>query len=329
MTKQKKKIKTIGVFTSGGDAPGMNACIRAVTRAAIYYGIKVVGIERGYAGILEEQFRTFALGDVANIIQRGGTILKTSRCPEFHDKKVRKQAAEILRAQGIDALVPIGGDGTLTGAHKLWLEHRIPLVCTPGTIDNDLYGTEVTIGFDTAINTGLHAIDRIRDTASSHDRIFLIEVMGRNSGYIAVDVGLGGGAEAIVTPENPLSTAAIARSIARGEKRGKKSSIIVVAEGKTPDKTMKIAEELRKKHKLDSRVVILGHIQRGGSPTARDRKVASALGAYAVQELMAGQTDVMAGVQCGKATLTTLTDAVGKKKKLEEDLFELSNVLAT
>lgn len=329
MGTKKNAIRTIGVFTSGGDAPGMNAAIRAVVRTGLSNGLRVVGIERGYIGMLERRFVPYSLGDVANIIQRGGTVLKTSRCPEFHEKKFRKQAVENLQEQGIDGLIAIGGDGTFAGALRLYKEFKFPVIGVPGTIDNDLFGTEVTIGFDTAINTALDAIDKIRDTANSHDRLFLIEVMGRHSGYIALDVGLGGGAEVIVTPENSMSVSSIASSIKRGQKRGKMSSIVVVAEGAKTGNAMQIAEELKAKYKLESRVVILGHVQRGGSPTARDRKVASLLGSAGVEALAAGRKNMMVGVHAGNAQLIPMEDAIRKRKKILRESFDLAKILAT
>lgn len=327
--KHKVKIRSIGVLTSGGDAPGMNAAIRAVVRTGIYLGREVYGIEKGYKGLVEGLVRPFELAGVANIIQRGGTILKTSRCMEFHQKKYRKAAVEDLRRRGIDALVCIGGDGTFRGAQKLWEEFGLPVAGVPGTIDNDLWGTDVTIGFDTAINTGLHAIDQIRDTASSHDRLFVVEVMGRNSGYIAMDVGIGGGADAIVVPEKKTTVAQIASQIQRGLNRGKTSSIIVVAEGHKSGNSMEIAKQLKEKYGFAARVCILGHVQRGGSPSARDRKVASVMGALAVRELLAGHTCFMTGVQGMDAVLVPIAEAVKERKQMHTDLFELAHVLAT
>lgn len=328
IARHKQKIRGIGVLTSGGDAPGMNAAIRAVVRTGIYLGVEVHGIHKGYSGLIHTDFSRMDLSSVANIIQRGGTILKTDRCPEFHEKKYRALAAENLRAKGIDALVAIGGDGTFRGAHALWEETKFPVIGVPGTIDNDVYGTDVTIGFDTAINTCLDAIDKLRDTASSHDRLFILEVMGRNSGHIAMDVGMGGGADALDIPEAPLGPNEIAKRIARGLKRGKTSSIIVVAEGKTAGKSYSIAEQLKKKHGFEARVCILGHVQRGGTPTARDRKVASVMGALAVRSLTQGYTDAMAGVAGMEAVLVPLKDTFTKKKRFQKDLIELTEVLA-
>jgi 6-phosphofructokinase 1 len=316
------------VLTSGGDAPGMNAAIRAVVRTGIYLGVEVHGVVKGYSGLIHTDFRKMDLSSVANIIQRGGTILKTDRCPDFHKKKYRALAAENLRAKGIDALVAIGGDGTFRGAHALWQETKFPVIGVPGTIDNDVYGTDVTIGFDTAINTCLDAIDKIRDTASSHDRLFIVEVMGRDSGYIAMDVGIGGGADAMVIPEAPTTTAELAARISRGIQRGKTSSIIIVAEGRKAGNSYAIAKELQNRFGFRARVCILGHIQRGGSPTARDRKVASVMGALAVRSLLEGKSDVMTGVIGREASLTPLKESFSRKKKFQTDLIELAEALA-
>ena len=307
----------------------MNAAIRAVVRTGIYLGCKVYGVEKGYSGLIDNLFRPFDLAGVANIIQRGGTILKSNRCDEFHKKKFRKIAVENMRRQGVDGLVCIGGDGTFRGSEKLWQEFQFPVAGVPGTIDNDLGGTDITIGFDTAINTCVHAIDQIRDTASSHDRIFIVEVMGRNSGYIAMDVGIGGGADAIIVPEKKTSVAGIAEQIQRGVNRGKTSSIIVVAEGKKSGNSMEIARELKAKYGFSARVCILGHIQRGGSPSARDRKVASVMGAMAVRELMRGYTCFMTGVRGLEPVLVPISEAVEERKQMHTDLFELAHVLAT
>lgn len=327
-TRHKKKIKSIAVLTSGGDAPGMNAAIRAVVRTGIYMGLDVHGIYKGYTGLVHTDFRRMDLSSVANIIQRGGTILKTDRCPEFHKKKYRALAAENLLAKGIDGLVAIGGDGTFQGAHEFWKETGFPVIGVPGTIDNDVYGTDVTIGFDTAINTCLDAIDKIRDTASSHDRLFIVEVMGRDSGFIAMDVGIGGGADAMVIPEVPCSVGEIAKRIERGVRRGKTSSIIIVAEGKKAGNSYEIAKELEAKYGYHARVCILGHVQRGGSPTARDRKVASVMGALAVRAITDGHTDMMAGVEGRNAVLVPLKDTFTKKKSFQSELIELAEALA-
>lgn len=328
VSKHKQKITNLAVLTSGGDAPGMNAAIRAVVRTSIYLGCQVFGVYKGYTGLIHSDFRPLDLSSVANIIQRGGTILKTDRCPEFHKKRYRRLAFENLRAKGIDALVAIGGDGTFRGAHLLWQETGMPVIGVPGTIDNDVSGTDVTIGFDTAINTCLDAIDKIRDTASSHDRLFIVEVMGRDSGHIALDVAIGGGADAMVIPEARSSVADIARKIERGLKRGKTSSIVVVAEGRESGNSYAIAKELQQRFGYSARVCILGHVQRGGSPTARDRKVASVLGAFAVHSLLNGKSNAMAGVVGREAVLTPLQEAFTKKKKFPAELIELADALS-
>ena len=321
-------MKKIGVFTSGGDAPGMNAAVRAVVRWLSANEVEVVGIKRGYAGMIDGEFVALTPRDVANIIQRGGTILRTARSKAFMTPEGRAEAAKQIAKAGIEGLVAIGGDGTFRGAIKLTQEHRIPIVGVPGTIDNDLYGTDFTIGFDTAVNTALDAIDRIRDTAASHERVFFIEVMGRHAGFIALNVGLAGGAEVIALPEVPTGPDEIAEQIRVSEAKGKSSSIIVVAEGAYPggaDTLMHAAQEI---YPFEGRVTVLGHIQRGGSPTAHDRVLASRLGAAAAETLVAGTSGVMLGEVEGEIALTPLADAVEKRKPINRDLYELAGVLA-
>lgn len=321
-------MKRIGVFTSGGDAPGMNAALRAVVRWAASNEVEVMGIRRGYAGMIEGEFVPLAPRDVANIIQRGGTILRTARSKAFLEPEGRRQAAGRLAAAGIEGLVAIGGDGTFRGAIKLNQEHRVPVVGVPGTIDNDLYGTDFTIGFDTAVNTALEAIDRIRDTAASHERVFFIEVMGRHAGFIALDVGLAGGAEVIALPEIPTGPEEIAERIQLSEVKGKHSSIIVVAEGAYPggaDALMKAAQQI---HPFEGRVTVLGHIQRGGSPSARDRNLASRLGAAAAETLISGSSGVMLGEVEGEIALTPLAEAVQRRKPINRGTYDLATVLA-
>lgn len=250
------KLKKIAIYTSGGDAPGMNASIRAVVRSALRSGLRVDAIFQGYKGFLSSHFSPLHLRSVANIIQRGGTVIKTGRCPEFHQAKERKRAADNLMAHGVQALVCIGGDGSFAGAHALWEEQKVPYVGIPGTIDNDIYGTDLTIGFDTAVNTALEAIDRIRDTATSHDRLFIVEVMGRNSGSIAVDVGVAGGAEAIFIPEVPLAVEVATLRIQRSFEAGKTSSILVAAEGQKPGRAYDLAEAIRKKSGFEAKVCV-------------------------------------------------------------------------
>jgi 6-phosphofructokinase 1 len=323
-----KKLNKIGVYTSGGDAPGMNAAIRAVVRTAIPAGMEVVGIYGGYAGMLNKHFETLQLNSVANVIQRGGTILKTGRCQEFLKSDTRAQAAVNLREAGIEGLVAIGGDGTFRGAHALWEETKFPVVGVPGTIDNDIYGTDETIGYDTAVNTALDAIDRIRDTAASHDRLFIVEVMGRDSGFIAIDVALAGGAEEAFIPENLNSVDRAISHVQRGMARGKTSSILVAAEGQHPGRAYDLADQIRRKAGFDAKVCILGHVQRGGSPTASDRILASRMGFFAVRCLEKGLSDVMVGDIGGQMVTVPLMDTVNKKKRVPNELIDLAQLLS-
>jgi len=318
----------IAVLTSGGDAPGMNAAIRSVVRTALTSKMEVIGVLGGFAGILQNKFIGLSLSSVANIIQRGGTILKSGRAPEFLKPEVRAQAAQNLKAQGIEGLVVIGGDGTFNGGSLLHLEHQIPVVGIPGTIDNDIYGSEETIGFDTALNTALEAIDRIRDTAASHDRLFIVEVMGRDSGFIAVDVGLAGGAEEVFIPENLANVDQAIQSIKRGVSRGKTSSIIVAAEGQKVGRAYDLAEQIRRKAGFEARVCVLGHIQRGGPPTARDRILASRFGFSAVRALQTGHAGVMVAMQAGSVVLVSFKDSLSKKRRVPNELIELAQLLA-
>jgi 6-phosphofructokinase 1 len=327
-TPQNKTIRSFAVLTSGGDAPGMNAAIRAVVRYGISLGCEVYGVQKGYSGLLEGQIHPLNALSVANIIQRGGTILKTDRCEAFYRKSVRREAANILERKGIEGLVVIGGDGSFTGAHLMEKETGFPTIGIPGTIDNDIAGTDDTIGFDTAVNTAIDAIDRIRDTASSHDRIFLVEVMGRSSGFIGIQVGIGGGAETVIIPERKESLATVCKTIERGRKRGKSSSIIVVSEGRTPGLSQRIAADLDRRG-YSAKVCILGHTQRGGSPTAHDRLLASALGAAAVAYLAGGKSNAMVGVQKNQIVLVPFNRVIGHKKDVSSDLIELARVLAT
>lgn len=324
----KKKIDSIAVLTSGGDAPGMNAAIRAVVRFGLAQGCKVSGIYRGYSGLLEKQIVELGASSVANIIQRGGTILKTDRCKEFYKKAVRKEAVKILRDSGIKGLVVIGGDGSFTGANLMEKENQFPVVGVPGTIDNDIAGTDDTIGFDTAVNTAIDAIDRIRDTASSHDRTFVVEVMGRSSGFIAMQVGMGGGAETVILPEKRESIDSICNTIERGVKRGKTSSIIVLAEGPETGLSTQLASQLAKRGH-PARVCILGHTQRGGSPTTHDRILASILGASATAFLLSGKSNAMVGIQENEVHLVQFDKVIGKKKQLPEGLMNLAQILAS
>jgi 6-phosphofructokinase 1 len=321
-------MKKIGVYTSGGDAPGMNAGIRAVVRTALSKQVEVVGIIGGYQGMLDLKFQDLNLRSMANIIQRGGTVLKTGRSQEFMKAEYRAKAAANLRGVGIEGLVCIGGDGSFRGAHSLFQEHQIPVTGIPGTIDNDIYGTDNTIGFDTAVNTALEAIDKVRDTAASHDRLFIVEVMGRNSGLIASHVGLAGGAELIFAPDVVIPVDQAVEKIKAGQAKGKTSSILVAAEGQKPGRAYDLAEQIRKKSGLEAKVCILGHIQRGGSPTAIDRILASRLGSAAVEGLLNGEKDVMYGVQGEQIVKVPFDLAVTREKVTPKDYLALANLLA-
>jgi 6-phosphofructokinase 1 len=321
-------MKRIGVFTSGGDAPGMNAALRAVVRAGTGAGLEVIGIRRGYQGMIEGDFVPLKPRDMANTLQRGGTILLTARSEAFRTVEGRVKAAQQLREAGIEGVVACGGDGTYTGAQKLMAEHHIAMVGIPGTIDNDLYGTDFTIGFDTSVNTALEAIDRIRDTAASHERTFFIEVMGRHAGFIALHVGIAGGAEVIVLPEVPIDANACASIITESGGKGKRSSIVVVAEGGYPGGAVALAKAVKECSGHSSHVSVLGHIQRGGSPTAQDRVLASRLGAAAVEALIGATSGVAIGVVQDEIKLTPLKEAVEKRKNINQGLYQLAKVLA-
>lgn len=323
-----KKLNTIGVLCSGGDAPGMNCAIRAVVRTAIFHDLKVIGIKRGYAGLLRGEFTPMNLSSVGNIIQRGGTILQTSRCPEFLKPEFRKNAADVLKSQGIDALVVIGGDGSFNGAYKFWEEQKFPVIGIPGTIDNDISNSEYTIGYDTAVQTGIEAVDRIRDTASSHARTFLVEVMGRNSSLIALKVGVCTGAENILLPHDKVNYKKIVEDIERGISRGKNSSIIIVAEGPVAGRSYEIQNVLKDLHGLDAHVCILGHIQRGGSPTSNDRLIASEMGYLAVKSLIKGDVTKVTVVQNGKVTLADLKDCLTKNDFAPGSWVSLADTLS-
>ncbi len=321
-------MKKIGVYTSGGDAPGMNAAIRAVVRAALAHNVEVTGILQGYVGMIENRMIPLQVRDMANIIQRGGTILKTGRSMDFLKPEFRTKAAQNLKAQGIEGLVCIGGDGSFRGAQALYAEHQISIIGISGTIDNDVYGTDDTIGFDTAVNTALQAIDKIRDTADSHDRIFIVEVMGRNSGYIASQVGVAGGAEEILTPDNMMSTDKIVERLKESRAKGKTSSILITAEGQKPGRAYDLADAIRKKSGLDAKVCILGHQQRGGSPTAHDRILASRLGAEAVVALLAGKKNIMIGNKGADLVEVNLDIVTKNEKRGENSLIHLARLLS-
>jgi 6-phosphofructokinase 1 len=323
-------MKRIGVFTSGGDAPGMNACIRAVVRGAVYHGIEVYGIRRGYSGMIAGDVYKMESYSVSNIVQRGGTILKSARSKEFITPEGRKKAYENLVELGIEGLVAIGGNGTFTGAMIFGNEYGIPTVGAPGTIDNDLYGTDYTIGFDTAVNTALDAIDRIRDTASSHDRIFFIEVMGRDSGYIAVQSGIAGGAELVMVPEVLTPISEVVETLKQGWSRSKSSSIIIVAEGDEEGSAQEVADKIKAQvdENADIRVTTLGHTQRGGPPSAYDRILASRLGLGAVEGLLAGQKNVMAGIINNDLVYTPFEDTIRLPKPINDDLLRMVKILS-
>lgn len=323
-------MKRIAVFTSGGDAPGMNACIRAVVRGAVYHGIDVFGIRRGYNGMINGDIFQMTSHSVSNIVQRGGTILKSARSKEFMTPEGRARAHEQLQKFGIEGLVAIGGNGTFTGATLFFDEYGIPTVGAPGTIDNDLYGTDHTIGFDTAVNTALEAIDKIRDTADSHDRIFFIEVMGRDSGYIAIQSGIAGGAELVMVPEVLTPISEVVETLKAGWSRQKASSIVVVAEGEEAGNANQIADKIRAQveGEIDMRVTTLGHIQRGGIPTAYDRILASRLGLGALEGLMAGEKNVMAGIINNELVYTPFKDTIRLPKPISEDLLRMVKILS-
>jgi len=321
-------MKKIGILTSGGDAPGMNACIRSAVRAAISADVEILGIRRGYSGCIRNDLIGLDRESVANIVQRGGTILETSRCPEFQTAEGRAQAIKVLEGAGIGGLLLLGGDGTFRGGTLLANECDISIVGVPTTIDNDVYGTDYTIGFDTAVNTALEAIDRIRDTALSHERLFFVEVMGHHTGFIALESGIAGGAEELIIPEASLSSDELSAKLNEAFNAGKRSAIVVVAEAEKPGYSFRIAEEVKNKINVESRVCILGHVQRGGSPTARDRVLASSLGAAAVDALLSGKNGHMVGEVNSRITYTALRDTWEKKKPLSARYRELGRLLA-
>ncbi len=323
-------IRKIGVFTSGGDAPGMNAAIRAVVRSSVFYKREVVGIYQGYKGLIENNFKTFVPGDVSNIIQLGGTILKTARSKEFMTREGREKAYNNLKNAGIDALVAIGGDGTFTGARIFAQEFGFPIVGVPGTIDNDLFGTDFTIGYDTALNTIIEAVDKIRDTATAHDRLFFIEVMGRDAGFLALNGGIASGAEAVLVPEYDTDVTTLENFIKSGYRESKKSSIVLVAEGDKAGGALTIAKHVEEKYpQYDVRVTILGHIQRGGSPSALDRILASRLGIAAVEALLDDQQSVMVGIENDQIVLVPFNKAIKYDKGLNPNHFNAIRILST
>ena len=324
-------IKKIGVFTSGGDSPGMNAAIRSVVRTCAYLEVDCVGIYRGYEGLIEGDFKPMNARSVNNIINKGGTILKSARCDEFRTKEGRKKAYEHLKSEGIDAFVVIGGDGSFTGAMIFNQEFDFPVIGIPGTIDNDIFGTTFTLGFDTALNTVVEAIDKIRDTASSHNRLFFVEVMGRDVGHIALNAGVGAGAEEILIPEENLGRERLLDSLKRSKRSGKSSSIVIVAEG---DKTGKNIFELKDYVEenlpdYDVRVSVLGHMQRGGAPSCYDRVLASRMGVKAVEALLEGQTNLMVGILANNLILTPIEKAIKGSTKINKELIRVSEIMTT
>lgn len=323
------KIRRIGVYTSGGDAPGMNAAIRSVVRTAIYNDIKVTGIFRGYEGMIEGDFTELVSRSVSSIIQQGGTILKSARCPEFRTPEGRKKAYENIRYAGIDALVAIGGDGTFTGAELLSNEYDVPVMCIPGTIDNDLYGTDYTLGFDTANNTVIEAIDKIKDTAASHNRLFFVEVMGRDSGCIALNAGVSGGAEAILLPEKETAIDELIAMLKTAKARNKTSTIVIVAEGNKNGGVYNVAKRVKERFDFyDTKVSILGHLQRGGSPSSFDRVLATRMGYFAVNELIKETPSATVGVRGTQMVTTSLEEALRSKElKLDEELITIAEVM--
>lgn len=322
-------IKKIGVFTSGGDAPGMNAAIRAVVRTANYYGIECYGIREGYNGLIHGHFTKMGPRSVSNIINLGGTILKSARSEDFRTPEGRKMAYEQCQKHEINALVCIGGDGTFKGAKVFNEEFGIQTICIPGTIDNDIFGTDATIGYDTALNTAMEAIDKIRDTATSHNRVFFVEVMGRDAGFIALNSGIATGAVDILIPEQKDSINDLFDTFRKSAKRGKNSSVVVVAEGEELGNVYELAKKTKEEFPAyDIRITILGHIQRGGSPSCGDRVLASRLGYGAVTGLMEGRTNVMAGIRSNQLVYTTIEEAIKKHNTINKDLLQISEILA-
>jgi len=326
----KKKVTKIGILSSGGDSPGMNAAIRAVVRTGLHYGLEVYGIMRGYSGIVEDDMIKMESRSVANIIQRGGTILKTARCKEFFEYEGRKKAYDNLKRRGINGLVVLGGDGSFRGAQIFSNEFDIPCIGLPGTIDKDIAGTDFTIGFDTAVNTAVEAIDKIRDTADAHDRLFVIEVMGRDAGYIALHSGIATGAENILIPERKTVMNDILNSLEEKEKRQKLVNLIVVAEGDEFGGAQEVANVIKQKlPNLEIRVAILGHIQRGGSPTCMDRLLASRMGYHAVECLVEGKHNVFVGIVNNKMHYIPLNEAVKKKQGISQEWMKIVKILST
>ncbi|MES2747657.1 MAG: 6-phosphofructokinase [Bacteroidota bacterium] len=326
-----KTIKKIGVLTSGGDSPGMNAAIRSVVRTCAFHAIECVGIYRGYQGMIEGDFKEMGARSVNNIVNKGGTILKTARSKEFMSVEGRKKAHDHLVQAGVDALVIIGGDGSFTGAEIFNNEFDFPVMGIPGTIDNDIFGTSHTLGFDTALNTVVECIDKIRDTASSHNRLFLVEVMGRDAGHIALNAGIGAGAEEILIPEEDLGLERLLASLQKSKASGKSSSIVVIAEGDKIGKTVFELKEYIEEHlpEYDIRVSVLGHMQRGGSPSCFDRVLASRLGVKAVESLLEGKSNFMVGILDNHIALTPLEQAIKGHAEIDKELLRVSDIMST
>ena len=322
------KVKSIGILTSGGDAPGMNAAIRAITRSALCEGFKVWGIYRGYDGLINDEIKPFTSESVSNIIQRGGTILKSARSKAFTTPEGRKKAYENMKSHEIDALIVIGGNGSLTGARIFAEEYDMPCIGLPGTSDNDMYGTDITIGYDTTLNTIVQCVDKIRDTANSHERIFLVEVMGRDAGFLAQNSALASGAEAAIIPEDNTDADQLEHFIGRGIRKSKNSSIVIVSESPKCG-ALYYAERVKKEYpQYDVRVSILGHLQRGGSPSARDRILSSRLGAGAINAILDGQRNVMIGIRNDQIVYVPFTDAIKKSKPINKDLITVLDELS-
>jgi len=323
------KISKIGVFTSGGDAPGMNAALRAVVRAAIYYNKEVYGITRGYEGMIDGEIVKLGARSVGNIIQRGGTILKSARSEEFKTPEGRAKAYQNLKKNGIDSLIAIGGDGTFAGLRKFYEEFKIPSICIPGTIDNDIAGTDYTIGYDTATNTAVEAIDKIRDTALSHNRLFFIEVMGRHSGYIAINSGIAGGAVATIIPEEETSFDQLYALLEEGGKTNRKSSLVVVAEGSKIGGANELAKKVAERSSyFDIKVTILGHLQRGGAPTYFDRVLASRMGIASVEGLIKGETHAMVGIRNNVIVYNNFESVFGKHHEIDSESLRIAKILS-
>ena len=329
MSEQKKEIRRIGLFSSGGDAPGMNAAIRAVVRTASFHSLHIYGIYRGYEGMIDGQIERLDKGHVGNIIQRGGTVLKTARSQRFMTAEGRKAAYDSLMVHDIDALVAIGGDGTFTGAKIFHEEYGIPIIGIPGTIDNDLFGTDYTIGFDTAVNTAIEAVDKIRDTADSHNRLFFVEVMGRDTGYIAMNTGIGSGAGAIMIPESRVDLEDLIKHLEKTAKRQKLFSLVIVAEGNENGNAQTLADKIKARWpEYDCKVTIIGHMQRGGAPSALDRLIASRMGYTAVEAILKGEFNKMVGIQNNEMVLVPFNDAIQKTKVIDKDLLRMAEILS-